>query len=154
MASSEVDGIHQPTWAGSPGTPSAPAVTDSGDAEADTCKLEIWIDCAPTGSTAGMAGAGGTAGRRGQGRGRTRVGQPGLVDTDAPGRHREQRQPRPRRKDPPMAAKPPVSRSEYHGRGLADARVADPAAQGERTGADEQDRADRSSGEPRSVVSG
>src|ERR1700759_2973974 len=62
MTSSEVDGIHQPTWAGSLGTPSAPAVTDSGDAGADTCRLEIWIDCAPTGSTARIAGAGGTAG--------------------------------------------------------------------------------------------
>src|ERR1700760_3083654 len=62
MTSSEVDGIHQPTWAGSPGTPSAPAVTDSADAGADTCRLGIWIDCAPTGSTAGMAGAGGTVG--------------------------------------------------------------------------------------------
>src|ERR1700744_5072559 len=54
------DGIHQPT---SSGTPRVPAAADSGDADADTRRLGIWSDWAPTGSTAGMAGAGGSDGR-------------------------------------------------------------------------------------------
>src|ERR1700761_676587 len=172
--SSDVDGIHHPTSAGLPGTASAPAVATSASAGAEVCRLGIWIESAPRGSTAGMTGAAATAGRAVWPAARVAATRAGLTQAGAgPALGRcDWWATRPQAATPSRASATRTGgahqRREYR-RWWAGAFVmpavrsaaaeaaeaaAGPAAQAERAGTGQQQRAERAHGEPRSVVGG